>query len=312
MDINYLLLLQEFRNQTGNLFTPFMEWISHFAVAFLIIIPVFIYWCVDKKKGLYTFLAMALSIPLNSLIKVTACINRPWIRDPRITPVEGALKEATGYSFPSGHSVTAAAIYGAVAVSFRKKAVVIVSVILIILTCFSRNYLGVHTPQDVIVGLLLGLGCLYGCARLFGYLDQHPEMENYWLAGGIAFCVLAFLYITLKAYPMDYDANGVLLVDPQVLRIDAYTDVAMLCSFCAARYIEKRFIRFTHAGLSPKGIAVCAAGIVPLVLIAKVLKGPLCALLGLLAGKVLDYVLLVFYIIVLWPMVIRAVMKKQQ
>ena len=39
-DIQYLLFLQNFRNSTNNLLTPFMEWISLFAVTHLILIPV--------------------------------------------------------------------------------------------------------------------------------------------------------------------------------------------------------------------------------------------------------------------------------
>ena len=49
---------------------------------------------------------------VNGLLKVAACVYRPWIRDPRVVPNEKALAEATGYSFPSGHSMNAAAVYG--------------------------------------------------------------------------------------------------------------------------------------------------------------------------------------------------------
>ena len=53
-DIQYLLFLQNFRNSTNNLLTPFMEWISLFAVTHLILIPAFVYWVVLKESGLYT------------------------------------------------------------------------------------------------------------------------------------------------------------------------------------------------------------------------------------------------------------------
>ena len=43
MDIDYLLFLQNFRNSINDALTPFMEWISHFAVYYLLVIPVFIY-----------------------------------------------------------------------------------------------------------------------------------------------------------------------------------------------------------------------------------------------------------------------------
>ena len=44
MDINYLLFLQDFRNGMNNAWTPFLEWLSHFAVSGLILLPAFIYW----------------------------------------------------------------------------------------------------------------------------------------------------------------------------------------------------------------------------------------------------------------------------
>ncbi len=43
MDLQYLLWLQDFRNSTGNVLTPFMEFISHFAITYLILLPVFIF-----------------------------------------------------------------------------------------------------------------------------------------------------------------------------------------------------------------------------------------------------------------------------
>ena len=160
MDIEYLLFLQNWRNATNNMLTPFMEWISLFAVTYLILIPIFVYWCLDKKKGLYVLASYGMGIALNAVVKLTACIYRPWIRDARVLPAGDAITTATGYSFPSGHSSTASLIYGGLAVvSWNPKKTRIFAVIAIIcmlITGFSRNYLGVHTPQDVCVGLTLG------------------------------------------------------------------------------------------------------------------------------------------------------------
>lgn len=86
MDIQYLLLLQEFRCSINDAWTPFMEWISHFAVTYLLIVPTFIYWCVDKKKGLYILASFSLARAVNAVVKLTACAYRPWIRDARVIP----------------------------------------------------------------------------------------------------------------------------------------------------------------------------------------------------------------------------------
>ena len=58
MDIWYLLLLQAFREATNNVLTPFLEYLSLFAVTYLIMIPAFIYWIADKSKGLYTLVSI--------------------------------------------------------------------------------------------------------------------------------------------------------------------------------------------------------------------------------------------------------------
>ncbi len=79
MDIEYLLFLQNFRNSINDALTPFMEAISYFAVS--------------------------------------VCAYRPWIRDVRVLPAGDAIKTATGYSFPSGHTTTATPIYGGLALS---------------------------------------------------------------------------------------------------------------------------------------------------------------------------------------------------
>ena len=52
MDIEYLLLLQRFRESINDVLTPFFESISLFAVTYLIIVPAFVYWCVSKRKAL--------------------------------------------------------------------------------------------------------------------------------------------------------------------------------------------------------------------------------------------------------------------
>ena len=117
MDIQYLLWLQDFRNSIQDAWTPFMEFVSMFATNYLILIPVFMYWFWDKRKGLYTLVSYYFCMLLTPLIKLTACIYRPWIRDSRVLPAGDSITTATGYSFPSGHTTTAGPLAGGMAVS---------------------------------------------------------------------------------------------------------------------------------------------------------------------------------------------------
>ena len=68
MDIEYLLLLQRFRESINDALTPFMESISLFSVTYLIMIPVLVYWVVDKRKGWYTLLSYYLCCGVNAAV----------------------------------------------------------------------------------------------------------------------------------------------------------------------------------------------------------------------------------------------------
>jgi undecaprenyl-diphosphatase len=81
-------------------------------------------------------------------------------------PVVSHLVEVTGFSYPSGHSLAAAAIYTtlailacrAIAPGWPRGAVLSLAFVLVLAIGFSRVYLGVHYPSDVLAGLALGCG----------------------------------------------------------------------------------------------------------------------------------------------------------
>ena len=306
MDIEYLLLLQRFRESINNALTPFMEGVSLFAVTYLIMIPVFVYWAVDKRKGLYTLVSYYLCCGFNAMLKLTACIYRHWIRDARVLPAGDAITTATGYSFPSGHTVTAGPIYGGLVVSSWKwkKWVSAILVFLVLLTGFSRNYLGVHTPQDVIVGLLETVLWLFVAAKLFSYIEKHREKENLFLILSFIIGWIGIVYITFKRYPMDY-VNGKLLVDPQKMMNDGYGDICLLIAFPVARFIEKRWVRFQSTGFKGRGLAVSIIGLIPLFLMIRYMKAPLDGLLGSHWGHFTYTFIVVLYSVALWPLVIK-------
>ena len=81
MDITYLLWLQDFSVAISDALTPFMECISYFGISYIMLFPVFVYWCLDKRKGLFIFSALKISHTLNSIVKLTTCVYSPLIRD---------------------------------------------------------------------------------------------------------------------------------------------------------------------------------------------------------------------------------------
>ena len=300
-----MLCLQNFREATGNILTPFVDWLSYSAITWLLFVPFVVYWCVNKKDGLFMIISLCISRFLNGIIKVTACVYRPFIRDPRIIP---AGHKPTGYSFPSGHTMWASPILGGLAVIGRRsKLFVSFCAVMIVLVAFSRNYLGVHTPQDVIVGTLAGLLSVW----IASLIMSRPERENSFLMAGLILCVLGVIYTVYKPYPMDY-VDGKLLVDPDRMMLDTFYAVGMMTGFITGRWIERRYIKFQVTGLNVRGIILAAIGLVPVYYIAGTFAGSYKWLYEVLepiftvrGGRFVMGFTLMFWTVAVWPFVIK-------
>ncbi|MBQ1525859.1 MAG: phosphatase PAP2 family protein [Lachnospiraceae bacterium] len=305
MDINYLLLLQEFRAAIQDGLTPFMEKVSFFSIYYLLIIPAFVYWCVDKSAGVYTFAAYNAGNAINSAVKLTVCAPRPWIRDPRIVPAGDSINTATGYSFPSGHTVTAGTLYGGLAVSAWKKIrwISVLCIILILLTGFSRNYLGVHTPQDVLVGLAESLLMLWGVSIVFRYVAKHPEKESCILTTGIVIGILMLVYFTIKSYPVIENVN------PEKMKKDGYGDIGRWIAFCLGRMIEQKWIRFKPE-LSKSNLAVGLTGAVIVYFMLETLWPPMIFMFGDHWGTFSANMAVFLFIMAGWPAILKITQNK--
>ncbi|MBQ9389864.1 MAG: phosphatase PAP2 family protein [Synergistaceae bacterium] len=310
MDITYLLWLQDLRNSMQDAWTPFFEWLSTFGTRGILFLPAVLYWCIDKKKGLFVFYSLKISHAINSVVKLTACVYRPWVRDPRIIPAGDSITTATGYSFPSGHTMMVTPIYGALAFCVKNKFVRLILICAILLTGFSRNYLGVHTPQDVLVGLALGFMSVYIAKWVFEYLDKHPEKDTLVMIISALFGILTLVYVSFKSYPMDY-VDGKLLVDPVKMTVDAWGDAGGLPVLILAWYIESRFVKFTPTGINAKGVILAIIGLIPLYWIVYKASSPMAHLFGPHLGKLARQILIYFYIIVIWPFVMKLFAAKK-
>jgi hypothetical protein len=71
------------------------------------------------------------------------------------------------FGFPSGHTSSAFAVWGGLAVVFRKRWLAWLAPLMIVLIAFSRLYLGVHFLADVLGGAVLGGGMLLGAWGLW-------------------------------------------------------------------------------------------------------------------------------------------------
>ena len=116
MDIRILLFLQDFRNGAGGVLTDFLSKMTFLGeLNSVIVIMALIYWCVSKELGTYLMMGWSGNRLFNGALKATVCAHRPWIRDARILPYGNSITTATGYSFPSGHTMNGATIFGGLA-----------------------------------------------------------------------------------------------------------------------------------------------------------------------------------------------------
>lgn len=135
----------------------------------LIAIMSIIYWTIDKRFGEYLAYSALTSVLLNNSIKDIFKMKRP-IGEEGIRTLRP--QTATGYSFPSGHTQGAASFYGAIAIYLKRNIYYIISAFIILLVGFSRLYLGVHYPKDVIVGAILGVSVSLFSYYLFNKINN--------------------------------------------------------------------------------------------------------------------------------------------
>lgn len=267
MDIEYLLLLQNFREATGNVLSPLMNAVSKLAVSPVpIMMACFVYWALDRRAGRRIIGGAAFALFLNGLLKLTFCVYRPWVRDARVLPYGDSKSGATGYSFPSGHSTKATTYFGGIAIWLRRSERRLIGValwVLAALVIFSRNYLGVHTPQDVVVGFASALFAMWAMCRLEDWTDEDPRRDLYVLIGGLALVVAAAFFYKLKPYPMDYAADGSLIVDPAAMVDDAFTGIGYLGGYAIARFIERRGFAFDRELVGTSRLVTSLVALVP-------------------------------------------------
>jgi membrane-associated phospholipid phosphatase len=79
----------------------------------------------------------------------------------------------TEYSSPSGHTQGASSFYSAISI-YLKKVIYFISAVIIFLVGYSRMYLGVHYPKDVIVGVILGILIFIFATILFNKIKNKP------------------------------------------------------------------------------------------------------------------------------------------
>lgn len=147
--VRVILWLQKF---SPALDAPFkaLTWTGD-AAFYILFLPILL-WAVDRKVAVRLALAFLLSGLLNAVAKLIVAQPRPFAYDPRVM----AIVSATGGGLPSGHTQNAIVVWGYLALTYRRRWLTALALVLILLVPLSRVYLGVHFPTDLLGGYLLG------------------------------------------------------------------------------------------------------------------------------------------------------------
>ncbi len=270
-----------------------------------------LYWCVSKELGAYLLMGWSGNRLVNGALKVTACAYRPWIRDARIVPYGDSMTTATGYSFPSGHTMNAATVFGGGAVRRNApRALRIVLALLVALVGFSRLFLGVHAPQDVLVGMAAGLLVMWLTGKLMKWLGDHPEKDVLVACAGIVLAAAVALYAALKHYPADYDEAGKLLVDGAKMANDTFKGAGWCAAFLAGWILERRFVGFSTDIPLTRRLTRAAVGLTGYYAVSLILVPLLKGWIPGPAGTVISCFFQMFYISFLFPWCVKLAERK--
>ena len=316
MDIDYLLFLQGIRDATGTALPEFLGIVSKIAVSELPVMMIcFVYWALDRQAGKRIIGGFSLGLFMNGLLKLIFCVYRPWIRDARVVPYGDAKVAATGYSFPSGHSTWATGCFGGVGEWLRQQGRRVLCVLFwafAVLVYFSRNFLGVHTPQDVLIGFGATALSMFAIYKLEAWTDEDPKRDFIVMAAGLAVCVAAAVFYYVKPYPLDYTADGSLLVDPMKMVNDSFQGIGLLGGYVVCRAIERRGFNFDRELTMRDRIACSVVGLVPFYFMLTSGMTAMNALVGTAAKNVIMFAAIVFYAMVLMPAAMSLVARFQR
>ncbi len=292
----FLLWLESIRNPVLDCLMQAVTYLGD--EIFFILIALTVFWAVDKEEGYYLLFVGFFGTMVNQFLKLLCRIPRPWVREPRLSIVEGARAGAEGYSFPSGHTQSAVGNFGSIARWHKNRCLRTVCIALILLVSFSRMYLGVHTPADVGASLLIGSVLVFTFYPIMQKALQNPKVM-YALIGSMILCSLAFvLYANLTDFPVDENYANILSG-----RKNSYSLLGALVGFAIAYPIEKKHIHFSEEGSFLVQAVKVLVGLAGLLAVKEGLK-VLFSAVGItwLGVHAVRYCAVVLFAALVWPL----------
>lgn len=180
-DQNLLLYLNGLHNTLGDYFMPVFTgkwiWVPMYASILYVLLKNF-----NWKVVLFCLIGIALTITFAD--QVCATVIRPIVERPRpsnpASPIADLVhivngRRGGGFGFPSCHASNSFGLAFFLVFLFRKRWLSIFICAWAVVNCYTRIYLGLHYPGDLVVGMLVGL-----CgAMLMYYLLTRVTKEDF-------------------------------------------------------------------------------------------------------------------------------------
>ena len=261
--------------------------------AFLVLALIF-FWCVDKRRGYYIMAVGFVGTIANQFLKLWFRIPRPWVRDESFMAVEAAKGDAGGYSFPSGHTQTSVGTFGSIAASAKNRIVQVIYITLAVLVGFSRMYLGVHTPADVLVGAVMALALVL-IVKPVVYRGGHKGMK-------ILIAVMLAMAVGMLVY-VEWNPAGFAADDVNYLSglKNAYTMLGCLIGVSVVYLVDYRYLKFQTDAIWWVQIIKAVLGLGVVLAVKEGLRAPLEALIPVYPARAVRYFLIVIAAGIVWP-----------
>ena len=305
--MSFLYLLEKIRNPVldalFSVITLFGEETVFMAVGMIV------FWCINKHKGYYLLCVGFVGTVINQFLKITCRIPRPWVKDPNFTIVESAREAASGYSFPSGHTQTSVGLFGGVALKFGNRALKIASIALCVLVPLSRMYLGVHTPLDVGVSIVIALVLIFALAPLFDKAEKSPKVMYALLFSLTGIMIAYLLFMSFWQFPEEvFHVDNVHNYTSAVK--NAYTLTGCMLGFLVVYTVDLKWLKFDTKAVWWVQLIKIVGGLALVLAVKELLRAPLEAILPANTwARMLRYFLMVIMAGTVWPATFKYLAK---
>ena len=301
--MQFLYFLEGLRNPVLDSIMSFLTLFGEETV--FIVLAMILFWCVDKYEGYYMLTVGFMGTQINNFLKVNFRIDRPWVRDPDFHAVDSAIEGAGGYSFPSGHTQSSVGSFGAVARWEKNKIVRIVCIALCIIVPFSRMYLGVHTPADVLTSVAIALALIFIFHPIFRKISSKPNSMRILMAVLLAWSVFQVLFMELYPFPADADAERIMSGVK-----NTYKMLGAIGGLWVVFEIDTRFIKFDTKAVWWAQIIKVALGLSLSLGVKELGYLVFGAIVPEPADRAFTYFIMVLFAGIAWPMTFKWFKKK--